>query len=363
MNEALAWMMGLHMAFGAIFVALAVARLRPGFRDDEGSPRLLGGLGRAMRGRRFLYRPACGDDAMLWKERYVSRTSGTTKLVAGLLGLLVVGSLAPLVYDFARPAFAELAEYGYGSLGTNRARVEFSGFLRVAGTLIYIAWGLGVASAASSGIAQEREADTWISLVSTPLSGLEIVRAKMFGALWGLRGLGVLLLGLWLLGVAAGAVHPLALLAVVVETAVFLWFVAALGLFLSARAKSSARAMTATVAILIVLNGGYLMCCIPLQPNTPLVALGVTPLILPASLFTYEEFLTPLSPGSIRWKLFATCFAGVSAYAAAAFGLTAGTIARFDEWIERPRRPRTEPPAIDFREPEPDEELGEEGLA
>jgi ABC-type transport system involved in multi-copper enzyme maturation permease subunit len=363
--EALLWMMGLQLAYGAVFVLLAMARLRPVFRKEGEGSRWLAAAGR---GRRLLPRPECGDDAMLWKERYVSRTSGTTKLVAGLLGLLVGGLLASSVYEYARLAFIELAANGYGSLGSNQARNDLSGFLRLVGTLIYIAWGLAIAVAASSGIAQEREADTWITLVSTPLSGLEIVRAKMFGAFWGLRGLGVLMLGLWLLGVAAGAVHPLAFLAVVVETAVFLWFVAALGLCLSVRAKNSARAMTATVAILIVLNGGYLMCCIPLQPNTPLIAMGVTPFILPISLCTYEEFKWLFTSGFSHspWhsaELFATCFMGVSAYAVGAFGLTTWTIAQFDEWIERPRRPWTEPPAINLRKPESVEGVDEESLA
>jgi ABC-type transport system involved in multi-copper enzyme maturation permease subunit len=361
--ESLLWMMGLQLAYGAVFVLLAMAWLRAVFRMEGEGSRWLAAAGR---GRRLLPRPECGDDAMLWKERYVSRTSGTTKLVAGLLGLLVGGLLAYSVSEYARLAFIELAANGYGSLSSNQARNDLSGFLRLVGTLIYIAWGLAIAVAASSGIAQEREADTWITLVSTPLSGLEIVRAKMFGAFWGLRGLGVLLLGLWLLGVAAGAVHPFAFLAVVVETAVFLWFVAALGLCLSVQAKSSARAMTATVAILIVLNGGYLMCCIPLQPiHTSLVAMGVTLFILPTSLFTYEELRTLLSAEFTPYPphIFATCFAGVSAYAAAAFGLTAWTIARFDDWISRPRRNWTEPPAIDFGKPEPDAGLDEESRA
>ena len=298
---------------------------------------------------------------MLWKERYVSRTSMSTKIVASLLGLLILGLLASSLYQLARPAFDELRVNGYGSAGANGARDTLSGFLRLFTAMIYIGWALGLASAASSAVVQEREADTWTSLVSTPLSGLEIVRAKMFGAFWGLRALGLILLALWLVGLAAGSVHPFAFVAVVIETAVFLWFVAALGLYLSVRAKSSARAMTATVTILIVLNGGYAMCCIPMHPNSPFIAVGVTPFLLSVSLFTYPEFGNLLSsdylgPGWHSTEMFVTCFTGVSAYAAAAFALTMVTIAQFDDWIDRPRRSWDDRARIDVGKPLPEEE-------
>ena len=120
--DALAWMMGLQTAYGTLFVMLAIARLRPGFRNETDSRRWLGRLERAMRGRRFLPRPACGDDAMLWKERYVSRSSTLTK-VASALVFLVAGSLvAYYTYDFAVPAFQEVREVGYGVSGYSPAQ-------------------------------------------------------------------------------------------------------------------------------------------------------------------------------------------------------------------------------------------------
>jgi hypothetical protein len=353
--------MGLQLAYSAAFVLLAVVRLRPGFRKEgDGGRRWPVAWGR---GWRFLPRPECGDDAMLWKERYVSRTSGATKIVAGLIGLAVFGLLAYFIFTVAQPAFSELLVFGYGSLERSQAREELSGYLRLFGTLIYIVWALGTASAASSAIVQEREADTWTSLVSTPLTGLEIVRAKIFGAVWGLRGLGLILLALWLTGLAAGAVHPIGFVAVLIETSVFLWFVAALGVSLSVRAKSSARAMTATVAILIILNGGYMMCCIPMQPNSPLVALGVTPFILPVSLVTYQELNSFLHFNSSYYshsdsaEIAGTCILGVLAYGIAAGVLTASAISGFDAWIDRPRRGSHEPLRIGPSKPEPDEEI------
>ena len=162
-------------------------------------------------------------------------------------------------------------------------------YLRAGCTLLYVAWCLGVASLAAGGVVGEREEDTWTSLISTPLGGEEILRAKMFGAVWGTRWLGLPLLVLWLIGLASGSVHPIGLAVIVVETAVFIWFAAALGVSLSLTAKSSARAQTATMAILVTLNGLYMLCCIPLRPDSMFCAAGVTPLIEAISLLSYES--------------------------------------------------------------------------
>ena len=202
---------------------------------------------------------------MLWKERYVSRTSASTKLLGGLVVFACLLGVFYGTYEFARPAFVELWENGYTSSNAYSARCEFNVFLRFVGTFLYVVWALGVASASSSGLSSEREEDTWTSLIATPLGGLEIIRAKMIGAVWGTRGLGLLLLSLWLVGLAAGAVHPLGFAAVILVTPVFLWFVVALGTYVSLKSKTTGRALVTTVAILFVLNGGYMMCCIPLR--------------------------------------------------------------------------------------------------
>jgi ABC-type Na+ efflux pump permease subunit len=342
--EALIWMMGLQALVGASMVVLAVARLRPIFRKEGERSRLFKGLSGVSRGRRFLSRPECGDDAMLWKERYVSRTSASTKLLGGLVVLACLLGLSYGTYDFARPAFIELGENGYTSGNGYSARDDFNGFLRFVGTFLYIVWALGVASASSSGLSSEREEDTWTSLIATPLGGLEIIRAKMIGAVWGTRVLGLLLLSLWLVGLATGAVHPLGFAAVILTTPVFLWFIIALGTYVSLKSKTTGRALVTTVAILFVLNGGYLMCCLPLQTDTPLIAVGVTPMIEAVSLLSYEDinnlfFRPSLGLRREAFELFLACLFGWIGYAIAATALTSMAIGRFDEAADRPRRP------------------------
>ena len=140
---------------------------------------------------------------------------------------------------------------------------------------LYIGTAFAALALAAAAVVSEREEDTWTSLTATPLTGEEIIRAKMIGAVWGTRWIGILLIAFWLIGLASGAVHPFGVVAVAVETAVFVWFVTALGVSISLTSKTSARAQTWTVGILLVTNGVYLLCCIPLRPDAMIIAAGV----------------------------------------------------------------------------------------
>jgi ABC-type transport system involved in multi-copper enzyme maturation permease subunit len=342
--EFYAWMIGLQLAYGTALIALAVLLLRPTFRRAESSPRWVARLAAMRRGRRLLPRPECGDDAMLWKERHVSRTGLLAKVVAGLIVLAVGVLIVYGTFEIAWDAFQELATYGYGS-GPEQARSELNGVLRLVCTLAYCILYLGVASAAAAGVTREREEDTWTSLIATPLGGREILRAKMIGAVWGLRWLAGGLVAFWLIGLAAGSIHPLALVAVALETAVFVWFATALGTYVSLRARSSGRAMTATVGLLIVLNGAYLMCCVPFELRSTVLPLaGVTPLIEAGSLATYDEmrWALPMEARGDRDAIAAgiVCVVG---YAVAALLLTISAFGRFDTEAERPSRTTGDP--------------------
>ncbi|SIO07745.1 ABC-2 family transporter protein [Singulisphaera sp. GP187] len=344
------WMMGLQAAYGILFVVIALLRLR-GINRRDGEGRLTARFAAFRHGRRLLPRPECGDDAMMWKERYVSRTNLVTKIAVIVIVFAVLCGLGYLTYDFGKPAFVELAANGYGPFHSDPARREFNGYLRVVCTLMYVLLAMAVASSASSGLTSEREEDTWISLVATPLDGLEIIRAKMVGALWAQRWLvGVLVLH-WLIGLAAGSIHPLGVLAVALETMVYLWFAVALGTYYSLRSKTSARALVATIGTMILVNGAYLMCCIPSWTSNWLQSVGVTPMVEAISLFSFADF-RDLSLGRVRgrgsWEsveMIAAGFVSVLCYTVAALVLTLRALDRFDIEAGRPSREDAIPPA------------------
>ena len=153
------------------------------------------------------------------------------------------------------------------------------------------------------------------------------------------RWFGLPLLVLWLLGLASGAVHPIGFVAIVVETAVFVWFVAALGVSLSLTSKSSGAAQTATMAILVTLNGLYLLGCIPLHPAIFCMA-GVTPFIEAISLLSYESiaWLYYNPDHSQETEALWTCLLGVLLYGVAALFLSTQAFVSFDAKVDRPRR-------------------------
>ena len=234
-HRAFLWMTGLQALLGCLFLILAVALLRP-LRGGARGRRRRGWL-RARREREAVARPGCGDDPMIWKERYAGRGGGLAWLTS-LPVVLVLGTLLGCyLFDAAWPAFGELIFSRAG----DSARTALNAELRLAGALLFTLWLVAVSSAAAVGVTSEREEDTWTSLTATLLTGPEIVRAKMFGAAWGARRMGVALLAVWGVGLLSGAVHPLGFLAALAGLGIYTWFATALGLWMSLKARNSTR--------------------------------------------------------------------------------------------------------------------------
>ncbi len=336
-------MAGVQTGFSLIFLVFAIMRLRPVFRSEgdfrRGRFRRIG-----MRARRFLPRPACGDDAMLWKEMYVSRTAARSKIVGAILFLVVGAFLGYFIYLIGKDALSEVLSYGYGAGAPNSGRQNYNIFLRTSLTILLTCWVLSLATTAASTLAGEREGDTWISLITTPLTPEEILRGKMVGAFWATRWLGFLWALLLLLGLLLGAVHPLGAVFILLLTSAYLWFACAIGTFFSLRATNSSRAMVSSVFTLFVLNGLYLILFIPFRFEGPLLYFGVMPFLEVVSLVTYQETNELLgfgsaypSPQARSIEIFATGFVSFLAYGTAALGLTIYLLAKFDDIIDRPR--------------------------
>lgn len=337
-------MIGLQVVLGGVFVAVAVLWLRPGFRR-EGSGGRLAGLKRLRLPRRLLPRPACGNDPMLWKELHVVRAGALTRVVGFLVLLAVCALTGAFMTDLAEKAWQELAVQGYGSGGTNLARENLNGFLRFIMTLTASFTLVWVASAAAGSISGERESDTWISLLSTPLTPAEVVRAKLAGALWSARLLILIWLGLLALGLLLGAVHPFGAVAAGAITAVDVVSGALMGLHFSLRARNSGRALTATIATLILLNGAYLIVLLPIFAatrafnQTSLWAFLITPVAEAAALMSYRDFdwlFTPPAPPFGSNDLWLTTILSFASYTIAGLVLWENLVRSFDGVLDRP---------------------------
>jgi hypothetical protein len=132
------------------------------------------------------------------------------------------------------------------------ARMVMNASLRESSTALAILGMLTIAASSAVSLTGEREQDTWVSLASTLLTPGEIIRAKQFGAVWAARWFGLMLLVLWTTGVLLGAIHPLGVLAATWIVLNGAWFVAAVGVFVSGRARNSTRALIATYLALFV---------------------------------------------------------------------------------------------------------------
>jgi ABC-type transport system involved in multi-copper enzyme maturation permease subunit len=345
------WMVGLQLAAGVFFLLVAMMQLRPTFRRQETSARRLAWFGPRQRPSRWLRRPACGEDAMLWKERHCVRTDVFTKLfVLPATIILTVGViLASGLDDNVVRCFNELVRTGYPS--PSFARSELNDTLRAISPYSIALWLLAVAGATASRVTGEREEDTWVSLLSTPLSGWEILRGKGLGAVWDLRGLGALLGLFWLIVLAAGGVHPLGFLLALLVVALLTWFVVTLGMYVSLSARTTSRAITTVIVVLVFLNGGYFVILEPVLmifgsgvDQWTYSHLGCTPYLAAETLVSFEWVAQIRALGRVPGLLWLTLTPPrvyglliLAGYAVAAAILTWRVVWRFDVVTDRPR--------------------------
>jgi ABC-type Na+ efflux pump permease subunit len=233
--EAVGRMVGYQALASLALFGWSIARLRPASRSMHDMKEEWGRIARIKAAlRRADRRPPCGDDPVLWQEMHAGRVEGLVGRLAGLA--IIVAMLAGLgagTLWLAVPAFRELAARGYGpspeALSVNplqvfaglrntfpapgQARLVFNIALRLVSgifTLVLVGW---IGMFAQESIGQERARDTWLGLITTPLTGREILRGKALGTVWKFRWGALTMVALWAIGLASGALHPLGFLA------------------------------------------------------------------------------------------------------------------------------------------------------
>ena len=333
-------MIALQLAFSVVLIGLAILRLRPAYRNygvEKARPWSRRRTGEARPRRRWLFpRPECSERPILWKELHVGGPKGAFRI----LRLLFLGSmLGWLIYGFcvyAPEAYLEAIQHGFGS-DVSRSRDEFNAFIRSVSTLLFVGLMVNLAGATAGSITSEREGDTWISLVATPLPPDEILKGKLFGPILSARVGFAVLVALGLAGLFCGAVHPLGFVAMMAELTVFTAFVASLGLYTSLRARTTLRAQATTLGIFFWLSGG-MVCCVGLG-STLLLIIWISPIAAFAiSHASYREIQWSFS-GPISGYGPLGCLAGLALYSVATATLLSLSYRRFDRLVDRPARP------------------------
>jgi ABC-type transport system involved in multi-copper enzyme maturation permease subunit len=256
-QETLLWMIGLQAAAGVVLALLAAILVRPIFKRQDGTVARPRGLRAILAARRLRSLRPLGERPMLWKELHTGRARGFARVVGWLLSLLLGGMLLYFSAWYGLMAFLESWDHGYGAAwvwGNHQSRWVFFYFLKLVLPLLYLLGILIIAGAAAASMTSEHEDDTWTSLTATDLTGWEIVLAKLFGSVWRARRLFSVAVVLVLAGIGAGSLHYLSLPSVILATAVYVWFAAALGVWISIQLRSTWRAQFLTIALLLLIN-------------------------------------------------------------------------------------------------------------
>jgi ABC-type transport system involved in multi-copper enzyme maturation permease subunit len=379
--DAVARMGGLQVLGGSVLSIVAIARLRAAARanaggDGRGPARALGRVSWRIRPR-----PDVGDDPIFWRERYTARNRGLARVVDACCGLAVLGAIAVGTCYCAGPALAEVWNRGYGSgpVGPERpemnlmirlfvrgsvsdwpadqARIDFNVFLRSMSVAIaFFLWFLAPCFTAE-GIIGERARGTWTGLLATPLTAGDILRGKMLAALWRLRGaLGALAL-MWMLGLAAGAIHPLGVLISLLVVAAGTWFVLAYGTLAAVRSEAAAPGQAPGVGTVVMLSWtGVVPYLLPAHISSVLLGAASMPLDLWLSLASYRDVRAAtwhaayphlqwigLATGEGPLRVAATCLIGIVAPALGGLYAWRYANAHFDRLVGRPWRDPSAP--------------------
>ncbi|BBO34091.1 ABC transporter permease [Lacipirellula parvula] len=245
-----AWQVGFSVALIALAThAVRRVHLRDAGRGDAKQQRKL----ERRRGMEtFRWRPELSENGMLWKEAFAP--SAKTKL--GVLGsfanaIIVVIALGLTAYFFICAKF-EILDFNPEA---------YYIFMAMTTGLLGTGLLLTLAGRSAGLVTLEKERDCWISLLSTPLTGAEIMRAKLLGNLYSARWGFALLMVVWALAATFDVRFLLMLPLLALSFTLAALFVSQVGLHYSLVSSTSLRAMGYTLATVFFVGGGYLFCC------------------------------------------------------------------------------------------------------
>lgn len=270
--------------------------------------------------------PPSDTSPVLWKERYAStqlkRGGRSQSIVIGFVVAAMVASSLYSLWDsyvgLGRDAWQTYFQYAAVMVGFLGPIVALLAGCRAAGSITY-----------------EKERDTWLSLLTTPLRGGEIVRAKLLGNAmvfrWGVLGV----VALPALGMAVRPAAWPAVLAVAVVGVVTVFATSAIGLWLSLQFRSSVKAIGLTIAVLVGLGGAYL----PFMMTFLMIA-GVDGdeamiFFAPCVPFLFVAPIILVFEHTVNEPFLPTYILGVGGYAVLGILAAYSSTHRFDEFCER----------------------------
>ena len=308
-----------------------------------------------------------------------SRTSLLGNATGAVIFLAIYATLAYVTFFFAGPAVIEVWNHGYGAgittaespdwnvmirffmsgYGVNPpadvARSDFNAYLRFITIPLTFLLTLIAAGMTSESIISERNRETWDSLIATPLDSRAILRSKILAALWRMRATVATLLALWMLGVCAGAIHPLGFVVATVVTAAWTWLFLVFGLHASLAAKDMGTPTSRNLGVMLLTTGSLVLPFLaPGRWNTVGLGAGSPPFVVWLALVSYRDVRAAgryAAYPHLQWihvmtgegplAVVATCVIGTIIPTVCGYLLWRTVVSQFDRVVGRPFRTAT----------------------
>lgn len=191
---------------------------------------------------------------MLWKEFYIERP-GARGWIGRILGVLLLVYLVAGSLTLA--ALASWARFVTGSEEQFDVYTSWMGRLFADPAFLFaILVQLSVGLRAAVAVASERERGTWDALLTSPMSGREILGGKLWGSLYSLRAYVLALLLAWGLTSACGAMSGRELISLMGHLAIVSAFLVAVGVRVSLSSGTATKSMALTVGVWLAAYAG-----------------------------------------------------------------------------------------------------------
>ncbi len=228
-----------HVAVATVALVLAVVPLRAWVKR-QASARGRRSFVLALTQRRL---PRVSGRPMVWKEVYAEPTFRFNRT-----GMVVTATFVSICLILCTFVMIALFVLGWDT-GTLAQRMNLGA--RTVGTFLALLLLLGVAVRAAGCFSNERDRQTLVSLLSTPLANRDILWGKWLGSVLCVRKMGCYLACIWLACTLTGGLHFLALPLLVAAWVVYALFLASLGLWFSLVSRNTLRATACTIATLL----------------------------------------------------------------------------------------------------------------
>ncbi len=320
-------------------------------------------------------KPPVGDDPIFWRERYTNRARGLTRLLDLLVYLGIAVAIAYPTWFFGKPALFEVWNHGYASgstsseppefnlivrffpysrtgLAVDQSRIDFNVFLRFTTVFFSLFVGATAAALGADAITAERSRETWSSLIATPLTAHDILRAKTLATFWRLRWIVGTIVVLWMLGLIAGAIHPLGFALSFLVLFSWTWFMIAWGMFCAIRARVAELATLPGIGLAYLLLGtAVLPFFLPTSISSVLIGSGSSSFVLWLAEFSYRDLRNALhypAYPQLQWigietgegllRVAMTCLIGIVSPVLGGLFVWQCATAHFDRLVGRPWR-------------------------